>query len=66
MTFDVRKILRWTVNILGIVAAVATLPEVGAIVPATWLPGIGSALGVVNLILTWLRKVQSGEPLLKS
>ena len=66
MSFDFRKILRWTVNILALVVAALTLPELGEIVPVTWLPTIGAITSIANLILSWIRSVSGGEPILKS
>ena len=66
MTLSFRKILRWTVNILALVVAALTLPELGEIVPVAWLPTIGAITSIANLILSWIRSVSGGEPILKS
>jgi hypothetical protein len=63
---DIRKVIRWVVNIGSLVVGVLALPEFGAVVPEAWLPGIGSAVAVVNVVLSWIRSVGAGEPILKS
>ena len=64
MAFDLRKLARWVINIAALVVAVTTLPEFGSLVPTAWLPEIASATAILNLILTWIRQVQTGEGLL--
>ena len=64
MSFDFRKIARWTINIGSLLVAVLTLPTFGALVPEAWLPAIGSIVAIVNLILSTIRKFTSGEALL--
>jgi hypothetical protein len=38
-------------NALALVAAVLALPEVVAVLPATWLPTIGAVIAVGNILL---------------
>lgn len=66
MKFDIRKIIRWVVNIASLCVAVVTLPQFGSLVPEAWLPAIGSAVAAINMILSWIRSVGAGEPALKS
>lgn len=66
MSFDIRKIIRWVVNIASLLIAVVALPQFGSLVPEAWLPAIASGVAVVNVILSWMRSVGAGEPILKS
>ena len=62
---NLRKVVRWVVNIGSLSVAVAALPQFGALVPETWLPAIGSGVAVANMILSWLRAVCTGEGLFR-
>ena len=48
---------RYVVNVLALIAAILTLPELGAIVSTEWLPTIAAIVAAVNTALSWLRKV---------
>ena len=48
---------RYVVNMLALVVAVLTLPELGATVPAGWLPVIAVIVTIANTVLSRLRKV---------
>jgi len=50
-----RHNLRYVVNALALAAAVLTLPQFGAVVPADWLPEIAGIAAGVNTVLSWLR-----------
>lgn len=52
-----RHYARYVVNALALGAAVLALPELGAVVPAAWLPGIISVTVGINTVLSWLRGV---------
>jgi hypothetical protein len=52
---SLRHHLRTIVNIAALVAAVLVLPELGAVVPDSWLPAIGSVVAGLNVVLSWLR-----------
>ncbi len=60
---DFRKIARYAVNILALVAAVLVLPQFGTLVPVEWLPEIASIVAVVNVILSLIRQIGAGENL---
>ena len=60
---DFRKIIRYVVNILTFAAAVLVLPSFGALVPVDWMPGIISVTSVINVILSLIRQIGAGEPL---
>ena len=47
------------VNLAGLAAAVLTLPQLGAMVPAEWLPQIAGVVAALNLVLRWI----GGDPL---
>lgn len=64
MNIDLRKVLRHVVNFLVIAAGLLAIPELGAEVPVGWLPYLAGAAGIVNLILSWIRAVNDGEPFL--
>lgn len=58
---DIRKIIRWVVNIGSLVVAVAALPELGAVVPVTALPAIAAVAAIVNTVLSVIRQIGAGE-----
>ena len=57
---DIRKVTRWVVNIVSLVVAVAALPELGAVVPATALPAIAGIVAAINMILSVIRSLSAG------
>ena len=61
---DFRKITRWVVNTAALLAAVAALPELGEIVPASALPVLGSIVAAVNMILSVIRNLGVNASLL--
>jgi hypothetical protein len=63
MSFDFRKILRYVVNVSALIVAVATLPELGALVPASVLPALAAVVAVINTVLSLVRQIGAGEPL---
>ncbi len=65
MKIDIRKVVRWVVNIGGLVVAVYALPEFQNGVPAEVVAAVGSAVGVINLLLSVIRSLGAGEPLLR-
>ena len=60
---DLRKVLRYVVNLLALVAAVLVLPAFGALVPVSWLPQIAGIVAVINVVLSFIRQIGAGEPL---
>jgi hypothetical protein len=66
MSIDFRKVARYVLNIVAVIVGALTLPSLGAVVPEAWLPAIGTVVGVLNMILSVVRSVGAGEPLLKS
>ena len=48
---------RYVVNALALIVAVLTLPELGAVVPAGWLPALAAIVAIANTVLSRLRKV---------
>ena len=52
----IRHTSRYVVNGLALAAAVLTAPELGAIVPSTWLPQIVPIAAALNTVLSLLRK----------
>lgn len=65
MQVNIRKVLRWVVNIGGLVVAVYALPEFQNGVPPEVVAVVGSFVGVINLILSVIRSMTSGEGVLK-
>jgi hypothetical protein len=63
---DIRKVIRWVVNIGSLIVAALTLPQLGATVPETWLPVIGSIVAIVNLVLSTIRSLGVGVGVLTS
>ena len=53
----IRHTSRYVVNVLAFAAAVMTVPELGAIVPSTWLPQIAAATAILNTVLSLFRRV---------
>ena len=57
MNFDqIRHISRYVVNGLAFAAAVMTVPELGSIVPSSWLPQIAALVAILNTVLSLLRR----------
>ena len=54
---SIRHYTRYVVNGLALAVAVMTLPELGAIIPSAWLPGIVSTAAIINTILSWVRRI---------
>ena len=52
---DIRRIVRWVVNILSLVVAVLALPELVAILPPSALAAVAVAMPILNMLLSWLR-----------
>ena len=53
----IRHISRYAVNGLAFAAAVLTVPELGSIVPSTWLPHIAAVTAILNTVLSLFRRV---------
>ena len=53
----IRHVLRYGVNGAAFALAVLTVPELGAIVPSTWLPHIVAQVAILNTVLSLFRRV---------
>jgi len=54
---NIRHYARYAVNIVALLLALLTSPELGALVPAAWLPQIVAAAAVLNTLLSQLRRI---------
>ena len=42
------------VNLIALVLAILTLPQLNEVVPREWLPYIGGAIAVINIVLRFV------------